>query len=228
MNLIRLRAVVALALSPLLFACPSASTMGLARTMPAGKLQTLVNPGAVTFAAATDAGSGAVTVPQLEFGVRYSVTDRVEVGAKAWFLGAAIDTKIGLLRPESEESGLNLALDPGISYIGAGGGTTGGGLLTVYLPVMLGYRFSHHELIVAPKLVGMVASGGGATGAVLFGGSSIGFAPRLAPGFRLMPEVSFLTPLAGAAAGGGESGSSSLLSATFIVQFGVGLLFGGD
>lgn len=60
MHLNRLRAVAALALSPLLFACPSASTMGLARTMPAGKLQTLVNPAAVTFAAATDTGSRCV------------------------------------------------------------------------------------------------------------------------------------------------------------------------
>jgi hypothetical protein len=161
-------------------------------------------------------------------GLRYSVTDHVEVGAKAWLVGGALDAKVALLRSESEETGLNIALDPGISYLGFGLGSASAGLLTVYFPVMFGYRFNAHEIIVAPKLVGMVGSLGGGTGAVLFGGSSVGFAPRLAPGFRLMPEVSFLTPVAGAVAGGGESGSANLLSSNFVVQVGLGVLFGGD
>jgi hypothetical protein len=81
-----------LALLPALFllaGCPSFTTMGTARTLPERRGQLFVSPGYMRLTSfQREAGShGAISVglPTVEIGGRYGVTDRLELGAKAWF-----------------------------------------------------------------------------------------------------------------------------------------------
>jgi hypothetical protein len=206
--------------------CPSASTLGLARTLDQGQGQFALSPGLTNVAWAGTNSS--LSVPQIEVAVRYGITDNFEVGAKAWFLGAQIEGKVGLLRSNGE-SGVDLALNPALSYLGtsfsSGGTTANAGVTTISLPLLAGFNFAGHQLMIGPKLVdqiyyaGAESSGTGAavTGNVLFAGSSFGFALKLSNSFRVMPEVSVLYPVA----------NSTGAAFNPMFQVGVGFIFGG-
>lgn len=205
--------------------CPSVSTTGLARTLNQGAMQGFVSPGFVTIEG--------IWLPQIEVGGRYGLNDHLEVGAKAWLIGAGMDLKWSLLRARSMQSGFDLALDPSVSYFGvgaaagAGAETQGFGLLTVGLPVLAGINFSGHQLMIGPKLVGhrgfgtTGATGGGlltSTGTLVGAGASVGLALKLGGEFRIMPEVSYVRYL-WSDAGTTPTGA--------IIQGGVSFLFGG-
>ena len=203
--------------------CPSISTSGMARTLNQGSMQGFVSPGFDVL--------GGLTVPQVEVGGRYGVTDHIEFGAKAWFFGASLDGKFALLRAPSMQGGVDLSLNPSVAYFGLGvsgtDGNTGNlGLLTVQLPVLVGVNFSGHQLMIGPKLVGHVGSGEAASGlgvstnaGQLVGvGSSLGVAFKLGEEFRLMPEITYVRYVW--ANGGDPAGA-------FFIQGGLNVLFGG-
>src|SRR5262249_22308083 len=127
--------------------CGSFSSFGLARTLNKGAVQGWVAPsggGAVSINSKT---RGAVGYPLLEGGVRYGVTERVELGGKLGFNGITADGKFGLIRSPAMDSGFNLSVDPAVGFIGygAGGSTSSGdaggfiGVLTLSLPVLIGF-----------------------------------------------------------------------------------------
>lgn len=207
--------------------CWSASTMGSARTLPRGKVQGFIAPGVVGIG-----GNGTTNVfPQFEGGIRVGVTDRVELGAKAWLVGFNVDAKIGIVRPASPLNGFNLSVAPGIGLLG---GTTNLGYLgslgasgvNFYLPLLMGFRFAGHELTLAPKVVDTqwVFNNGNSTTAEnwLFLGSSLGFSIKLGEFVRLIPEVSFLAHVLR------FSGGTTVTGNEVIFQGGIGLAFGGS
>ncbi len=220
--------LAALALAPLWLACPSVSTMGSARTLQAGALQGFVGPGLY---AATSSSSPTVTLPQIEGGIRYGVTDRVELGAKFWLLGFNVEGKFALFRPESPDEGVNLSIAPGLGYLTLGDSTAGtastSGVLNLYVPVLLGIRLRGHELIFAPKLIDTLvfgtSTGGAGTGNILSFGASLGFAVKLADGFRIVPEIAVLYP----AILSDTSTGTSTFGRSLVFQGGIGFLFGG-
>lgn len=201
--------------------CPSVSTTGLARTMNRGSIQGFIAPGFITLEG--------VTLPQIEAGGRYAVSDRVEIGAKLWLIGAGVDGKFALLRAPSMQSGMDLSIDPMISYLGLGadvGDTSGSvSMVTVVLPVLIGINFSGHQLILGPKAVGHGVFGTSenvegtfASGQTLGLGGTVGLALKAGAKFRIMPEITFVQYVWSS---GGEATAT-------LIQGGVTVLFGGD
>ena len=68
----------------------------MARTLNQGEMQGFVSPGFSSL-------SG-VSLPQIEVGGRYGITDHIEFGAKAWLFGAGLDGKFSLLRSPSMQT----------------------------------------------------------------------------------------------------------------------------
>ncbi|HEY1957512.1 MAG TPA: hypothetical protein VGH28_17960 [Polyangiaceae bacterium] len=221
--------------------CASFSTFGLARTMNKGGIQGWVAPGGGGAVATATGATGGVGYPMLEGGVRYGVTDNVELGAKLGFDGFTLQGKFGLVRSPSMDHGVNLSVAPQVGFIGFGASASGGGsssstfvgVLTAQLPILFGIDFGGHELVFGPRVVDQVlfgdvgtSSGGGGSGTanLLYVGGSIGFAIRVSPYVRIMPEVAVGVPVYESIA---DVGSSALGGLVF--QGGIGFLFGsGD
>ena len=188
-------ALAALLLAATLLAGCSFSTLTTASNLPEGEGQFFVAPGFTRF----QRGSGeALLTPQVELGGRYAITDRVEVGGKIWLPGVQIDTKIGLLGVHKDGSGFNLALDPAIGYLGGFEGTPDGGdtlhIITMSLPVLIGWEFGDHELTLGPRIIDQVWTGGGEstmTANVVSLGMSMGFSIYVGRGVTIVPEFSY-------------------------------------
>ncbi len=168
--------------------------------------------------------------PLIEGGVRVGVTDHFELGGKLGFSGIGIEGKIGLIRTPTMDSGINLSLNPGATFVGIGSGNVFAGTLTFHLPVLIGIDFAGHELVIGPRLIDQLVIGSaGANGAavnIVYGGGSVGVALRVAPGFRILPEFSIGVPflITGSSTGGGTA--SALGAGGLIFQAGLGFLFG--
>jgi len=224
-----------LPLALLLAGCPSFSTMGTARTVPVGKTQFVVSPQAAYTKEWSIAGldrRSDVVFPQFELGIHHGVTEDIEVGAKAWILGFVVDTKLQLLRSPSDSSGIDLAIDPGIGYLGFTQGqslgttslTASQNSLSFYLPLLVGFNFAGgSQLILGPKLIDQIILPSSDTGAgnVLWGGASLGYAWKVG-NFRLLPEVTVVYPMSVVQKTGATFNFSGIA-----VQGGIGLLFGG-
>ncbi len=208
--------------------CASFTTMGTATTIEKGSVQAFVAPEAEMVGSETGKPG---TLPQLEAGLRYGLTERVEIGSKVWGLGAGLDSKIQLLRSVSRDSGIDLAIDPGLSYVNVGlaGLVPTTRVVSFYLPVLVGMNFEGgHQLVGGARLVEQIAwSEGGqvpSTRQILWSGASLGFAFKISDGFRLMPEVAVALPLVNTALDGSDAKS---MRGTFFLQGGLALLFGG-
>jgi hypothetical protein len=212
--------------------CPSFSTMGTARTLPKSSFQVFVAPEVVVardWAIGSEEVEGTVTWAQFELGARYGITDSVELDAKLWELGFELGTKIQLYRSDSEDSGIDVAIEPGAGYLtyGASAGESDAtiGSLSLYLPVLLGVNVGGgSQIVLAPKVVDQIFFGSGSSSTVnaLWGGGSLGFAWKLGERFRIMPEVSVVYPLSTSI-----GNSSDVAFKGMVLQGGIGLLFGG-
>ena len=176
----------------------SFSTLTTASNMPEGGSQFTVAQGVTRY---QRSGGEPLWAPQVELGGRYAVSDRVEVGGKVWLPGVQLDCKVGLVglgAADSPSTGrFHVALDPTLGYLGGFSGTPDGGnvlhIITLSVPVLLGWEFGPHELVVAPRVVDQIWTGSGAddmTANVVSLGTSVGFAWQPLPGFRVIPEVS--------------------------------------
>lgn len=219
----------------LLSGCASVSTMGLARTLNKGAVQGWVAPGGggvLAIASTPGAAAPGIGYPMVEGGVRFGVTDHFELGGKLGFSGIGIEGKIGLIRTPTMDSGVNLSLNPGATFVGIGVNNVFVGTVSFHLPVLIGIDFAGHELVIGPRLIDQVVIGSsGASGTslnILYGGGSLGVALRVSPGFRILPEFSFGVPffVSGSTTGGGTT--SALGAGGLIFQAGVGFLFGSS
>jgi hypothetical protein len=208
--------------------CPSISTLGAARTIDRGTSQFFIAPEVTYFTL----GEKPLVKPQVEFGVRYGLTDKLELGGKVWLPGIAADAKIALLRAKSPDAGLDVALNPGFSYLGGFSGTRSGEgsslhTFTLFVPLLLGLNVGGgHQLVLAPRVIDQLFMGSGSDGGaanIVYAGTSLGFVFKVGPSFRLMPEVSVGVPIVGTVSGFGTDVGVGAL----IVQGGVGLLLGG-
>jgi hypothetical protein len=212
--------------------------MGLARTLDKGHVQGYITPGII---GAAGGGTGGVA-PMFEGGIKYGITDNAEIGARLGLSGLSLQGKFSLMRSPTMDTGLDMALAPEIGgvFYGATGGASsgGGGALSFALPLLIGFNMGGHQFILGPKLADSLiwggVSSGGAGGSttinVLMGGASVGFALKVGDSFRLLPEVSALYPIVGAAStsvGGTSSGGVGFGGQALIFQFGLGLVFGG-
>lgn len=211
-------------LGMLLSSCASVSTVGLARTLNKGAVQGWAGPSLI---GVVDTRPGVTTpvptFPLLEAGVRVGVTDWVELGGKLGLSGVGVEGKVALLRPDSMDSGINLSINPRVTYFGVGEGLIYLGMLTFQLPVLIGIDFKGHELVLGPKLVDQLIFGSG-SGNIVYAGASVGFAVRIASGFRMLPEIALSVPLI--ATGTAPGGTSTIAPGGLLFQATLGFLFG--
>jgi len=215
--------VVLAALAALSLGCASQVGLGRARTLDKGQYR-------VGFGLETDfltpkawEQSGA-TLPwiQMNAGYHRGVTDRVELGGRAWGLavpgafttwGLGGDAKVAILRPEerrkvSVAAGLSLAYHQprfGGQPYHVFGGT---------LPLLVGLPLGRHELTFGPRVADyVIAAYGMNTVNTFYVGGSLGLAIRIRETFDLVPEVVAMWSPVGL---GGETDDTS--------QVGVGML----
>jgi hypothetical protein len=214
----------------LLAGCPSFTTMGTARTIEKGKGQFYVALGGISlqdWETDSSGSSNSIGLPSFELGGRYGVADGVEVGGKIFPIGAELNAKVALIRPETP-AGLNLSVGPAASVYPF---TTGGDTFTMawlHLPLLVGMNMGGSELVVAPRISDLIITGGGDGINTVFAGGSLGFAWKVTDGFRILPEVSISTPIFYAVKAGSTTASDTLNPQGAIVQANVGILLGGD
>jgi len=214
----------------LLTGCPSFSTMGTARTLPKGKSQFFIAPGGMVLKdfQTDNAGlSESFGLPTVEFGGRYGVTDHVEVGGKVFPIGAELNAKFALIRPETP-AGLNLSVGPAASVYAFPSDQDTFTLAWFHLPLLVGFNVGGSELVIAPRISDLMVTGGGDSSNTVFAGGSLGFAWKVADGFRILPEIAFTTPIYYAVEAGGTAVADTIDPRGAMVQFNVGFLMGGD
>lgn len=212
----------------LLGGCASFSTMSTARTTPRDTTQVWIAPELVgmTFDTGSPPERQALSVPQFEFGVRRGITDDVELGAKLWLLGAAFESKFQVVRSETQDSGVDVAIAPSVGWLGFNSGDGGGNfnVVTGYLNVPVGINVpGGSQLVLTPKAIYQryMASGSGSSGSagLLFLGGSVGYAWKLGTMY-ILPELSVMQPVVNPA-------STDVIRYDGVVfQGGVGFLFG--
>lgn len=206
-----------LALSFALMGCPSTTTLGMARTLDKGHLQLAVAPGIYGFVPLPGAPyEGPPGTVQLEVAGRYGLTDDVEMGLKLWLYGAQLESKLSLLRSRPD-SGIDIALAPAGGAVFYSQGVGAPGQYNFHLPLLIGFNLDGSQLVLAPRLTDVVLVYPSRSN-ILLGGGSVGFAIKITPSLRLMPEISALRPMFGA---------TTQTNASLLFQFGLGILFGG-
>ncbi len=227
MNRTSLTAIL-IAGASLLCGCPSMTTMGTARTLDQGETQFFVAPEYSRFSM----GGQPLSEPTVEIGGRYGITDEVEVGARVWLPGYAVDTKIALLRSETEDSGWDLSVAPAVSYMGSMSGTAEGSgyelhVTTIYLPLLIGYNLGGgNSVVLGARLADQIwttEDQEDTTANLLYIGSSLSFVWKVAEGIRIAPEVALAAPVVESVPG---FGTDVGIGAT-LLQAGVAFIFGG-
>lgn len=208
-----MRAAGALFLAALLALCGcySYSTLGRARIIAKGRFQAFAAPEALGIASR----SGGSIRPTVEAGLRYGLTDRVELGGKLSVLGVTLGPRVQLLRSREPSSGFDLAIAPAVAY-------TFADKLALEAPLLAGVNLGPHQIVVAPRLVyQMQLDVPGQEGPVsfLYAGASFGAALRVTERFTFLPEVSLLGEVHE------DPGFSSNLARAAGIQGALGLLF---
>lgn len=206
-----MRGAAILACTILLSGCYSFSTLGRARVVDEGQVEVFVAPEALVVASA----SGGSARPIGEGGVRYGLTDAVELDARITTLGVTAGPRIQLYRSEDPSSGVDVLIAPALAY-------TSTDKLALELPVLVGFNLGEHQLVLAPRVAYQMRFGAaGQDGPVSFVylGGSVGFAIRVDPHVILLPEVALLGEIYA------DPGYASNLARALGLQLAFGLLF---
>ena len=200
-------AIAALALS----GCYSFSTLGRARTIDKGHFQVFAAPEAFVVAS----GSGGNVRPIAEAGVRYGLTDNIELGGRLTTVGLTLGPRIQLRRSPHPTSGLDIAVAPAVAY-------TYPDKLALEAPVLLGLNLDRHQLVLAPRLVYQMrldVPGQDVPVSFLYAGASFGAALRVTESVTVLPEIALLGEVYA------DPGFSSNLARAMGLQGALGLLF---
>ncbi len=207
-----------------------AGTMQTARTNGEGNFQFGVEPGVTHYIPPSEVSDGTgvnlnTTLPSFNLAGRYGVSDRIDIGARIGTVGYDVHAKFMITDPNDQQS-IAMSMAPSITVAGGSVGGAGSFIAISRIPFLVGIPFGDHELTVTPRATPIITTGTGGTAFLLSGGGSVGFAARVADTFWVVPELSVDVPFLGAvdtdAGGGGDVGFGGT-----IVNFGVGLLFGG-
>lgn len=205
----------------------AATSFQTARTLDAGKSKFYVAPSAMRISV----GGKPTTMPFIEVGSRYGVSDTLEIGGHIG-AGLGVDVKIALSRPATPTQGWDISVAPGIGYIGGFSGTpTGGDAMHFFgatVPLMLTRHFGDMiSLTVGPRLMYLmsaVAADGAQTTHILSVGSSFAASIKINDGLRIVPGVAFALPFLRTLS---EFGSDAGIGNQRLFQFGIGFVFGG-
>ncbi len=216
-----------------LVGCASVTNVQRADTLGKGNFQVGIEPGVQGAAS-----SGLfVPYPHLDGSFRFGVTDGVDLGVRAGWSFLELQGKFLVTRPGDPKYAVSIAPTVGGIFLGVGGAGASAsvGLLNFGLPMLIGFKFGLHELILGPRLQGyyLFGSGGSSSGSatgllILAGGASVGFAFAVSETLAILPEFGLVVPFLGAAGVSGGSTSTGALGGAggVIGQFKVGILIG--
>lgn len=213
--------------------CIAMGSAQKADTLGKGHVQFGIEPGAIGGTVGNQFG----VLPDFNAAVRFGVTDTIDLGLRAGTTLLELQTKFLLTDPSNESLAISLAPSINGIYLGIGGGgtSTGGGMVNVQIPALVGVKFgSGSELVVGPRINNMMLFGGASNGTSssssliyqLTAGASLGVALQLTDFFALMPEVSFMVPLvttaratSGSTSGGAIGGPGQGVAFGFHLNF---------
>ncbi|WP_434390341.1 hypothetical protein [Melittangium boletus] len=168
-------------------------TTGMARPVDPGTVQVSVAGGIQNVGSPSSSSLHFYSFPQAEVGVRVGVKEGVDLGAKFFLAGAAVDGRFSLLRAPSLQKGVDLTLAPGLLYWTVGTADTS---LTAELPLLLGLNFGGSQLVLGARagaFVDLNDTSRPRNKPDLMLGASVGYAIPLTPWLRLMPELNLRT-----------------------------------
>jgi hypothetical protein len=191
----------------LLGGCYSFSTLGRARIVEPRHAEVFAAPAVLV----TTAGSGALVKPVGDLGVRYGLSERVELDARVTTAGLSAGPRLQLQR----SSRFDALVAPALAF-------TWPDKLAFELPLVLGWNVRQaDQIVVAPRLVYQARLGVPEVGhpvSFVLVGVSFGYAWQLSPRLTLFPELAFLTQAYA------EPGFSSFVGAGLGMQGSVGVL----
>jgi hypothetical protein len=221
-------------------ACVGVTNSMTAESLGKGKTQFTVSPSYVRFV-----GEGGSTgfLGGAQAQVLHGTSDTSDIGGRLSYqrlfinedggtggvtlagFGAEFLSRVQLKRSEK----LNVAIVPSAGYsrlaVSGDGASSGTNALQAKVPVLVGVPVGEHQFVGSLGVSDAFFFGGDESTNTINVGATVGFAARL-PGtsVRVMPELGMLYPLIGSTP---SSGSSFNDSGTFVLQFSVGVLFGG-
>lgn len=206
----------------------SVATLGSARPVDVGTHQVVIAPSVVRIARGGDPYLG----PQLEIGERYGVSKNADIGVRLWLPmpGYIVDSRIALRRSQDSNSGVDVAVQPGTSYLYVPGGDANSSPLhvaTLSLPLLVGLNLgSGRQVVLAAKLLDILAidtTDGVEPANILSAAATVGLVWPITDSFSLAPELGVGAAILGSLPG---YGSNLGVSGT-AVQFSLGFLLGG-
>jgi hypothetical protein len=206
--------------------CVSISQVQTADTLGTGKFQFAVEPGLAGAAVISDSGNGdgGVYYPHVDLGLRYGITETVDLGVRFGSSLVELQAKVLLTSPEDPDKAVSLA--PSVMGLLLGSGSDNVSYLNAALPVLVGFKsLNGSELVLGPRLALTRVSAGDVSANIISAGTSVGYALRVTNGFRLMPEVALSYPLVGSVSTASDSDVVSGFNGGF-VQVKLGFLFG--
>lgn len=223
------RLVLAAAALMLSSGCVSIGGTQTADTLGKGNFQFAVEPGVWGATAITENVDGFI-IPHVDFAARYGVSDTVDIGAR--FGSSLLELQSKFLLTDPNDTGKAISLAPSVAGIFVGAGEGVGGYANVQVPLLIGLKTGGgSEFVLGPRIADSIffgaGNGNGGIANILSAGASIGYAARVGDGFRIMPEVAVLVPLVGSVSVNGNSDAAAGFNGG-LIQFKVGLLFGGD
>jgi hypothetical protein len=222
------RIAMAAVLGLLATGCVSVSHVQTADTLGQGNFQFALEPGAAGVAVLSDQEPS--VFPHVDLALRYGVLDRLDLGVRFGMSLVELQSKVLLTSPEDPDTAISVAPSFMSMLIQLNQGEDDFRYTNVALPVLVGFKTAGgSELVLGPRVTFTRFSSQTvvSNGNIFSAGGSVGYAFRVAEGFRVMPEVGILVPLVGVE----DTGTSdSNVRAGFnggFVQFKLGLLFGG-
>jgi hypothetical protein len=156
-------------------------------------VQAAVEPG--LWGSATPGGVEAL--PHIDASVRVGVTDRLDLGVRAGSSLLGLEAKVLLTEPQDPRLAVSLVPGAGGGFV-ADTGIGPAGVLGLELPVLVGFKVAGgSELVLGPRVMGLVLFSGQPVRGALLLGTSVGFSWQVTEGFALMPEVALLAPVMG-------------------------------
>lgn len=193
---------------------------GMARPVDKGSLQVSISGGAVNVGSLDtreELPPYFVSIPQGDLNIRYGLTDRMDVGARLFPVGGAVDGRFALLRAPSLQRGIDLTLAPLILYSRHGKGGWGSEpFMQLELPLLLGVNVRGSQFVFGAKVgtyFGPEKLQSDSFSPTL--GTSLGVAIPIVSWLRIMPEINVRVR---------PTGTPTL---PFVFNGGVGLIFGG-
>ena len=182
--------------------CAPATSMGRARTLPAGTSELsagleagLVRPNQ------TDMSDPRLPWMNLGIGYRRGVASRVDMAGHAWVFGipalytwgVGVDTKVQLVASSDPGRGWDLATGALVAYQQVRNGGTPWHAASVAVPLLAGWNLGRHQLVFGPRVgYTYVGAEGQYPIHAWTAGASVAFAWRFGQRWELVPELTTL------------------------------------